>query len=109
MCWGIGGALLVLSFSLGHGMLRFPAWLLLPKGPQRCFFCLAFATPLWATSVRNAARTGYLNGVRHVLIVHHTAERPAKYAPANSNVRHDEMAIVENVRSVTVFPANLGK
>ena len=39
LCWGrIGGALLALSFSLGHGMLRFPARLLLPKEPQRCFF-----------------------------------------------------------------------
>ena len=32
LCWGrIGGVLLALSFSLGHGMLRFPAILLLPK------------------------------------------------------------------------------
>ena len=37
LCWGrIGGALLALSFSLGHGMLRFPARLLLPglKSPS---------------------------------------------------------------------------
>ena len=33
------GALLALSFSLGHGMLRFPARLLLPKEPQGHKFC----------------------------------------------------------------------
>ena len=47
LCWDrIGGGLLALSFSLGHGMLRFPARLLMPKEPQRYFFA-----PLWATRV----------------------------------------------------------
>ena len=35
----VGGALLALSsFALGHDILRLPAWALLPKRPQRCFF-----------------------------------------------------------------------
>ena len=47
LCWGcIGGALLTLSFTLGHDMLRFPARLLLLKEPQRCFFPWLSPPPL---------------------------------------------------------------
>ena len=56
LCWGrIGGALLALSFSLGHGVLRFPARLLLPKEPQRCFI-----VEVAMVSVGSGYDSGYL-------------------------------------------------